>query len=77
MKLIKLRLPSAVLLRNFVSRSAQNDIVNDRLLSLGVETESLYRRRIKADLLMCCNILTNRVCLASNDFLHHLCLLVY
>jgi len=39
---------------------------SDRLISLGIE--SLYCRRVKADLLMCYNILTNRVCLASSDF---------
>ena len=32
---------------------------SDRLISLGIE--SLYCRRVKADLLMCYNILTNRV----------------
>ena len=40
---------------------------SDRLISLGIE--SLYCRRVKADLLMCYNILTNRVWLASSDFL--------
>ena len=40
---------------------------SDKLVSLGIE--SLYCRRVKADLLlMCYNILTNRVCLASSDF---------
>ena len=43
---------------------------SDRLLSLGIE--SLYCHRIKANLLMCYNILTNRVCLASNHLLHYL-----
>jgi len=39
---------------------------SDRFISLGIE--SLYCRHVKADLLMCYNILTNRVCLASIDF---------
>jgi len=34
-------------------------IYSDRLISLGID--SLYCRRVKADLLMCYNILTNRV----------------
>ena len=34
-------------------------IYSDRLISLGID--SLYCRRVKADLLICYNILTNRV----------------
>ena len=39
---------------------------SDRFILLGIE--SLYCRRVKADLLICYSILTNRLCLASSDF---------